>query len=194
MQLLFATHNQGKIKEARQLLNHPNLEILSAAELPDIAAFDVDETGTTFAENAELKARAFGEKSGILTASDDSGLEVAALGGKPGVLSKRFFPGTDQEKNSALLELLQDETDRRAQFKTVICLYHPQTRATHFFEGIVTGNIADQIKGNQGFGYDPIFIPDGYSQTFGQLGTEVKNTLSHRAHALQKLQAFLLDQ
>lgn len=194
MQLLFATHNQGKLLEAKELLNLPNLELVSTADLPDVASFDVEETGATFAENAELKARAFGKKSGILTVSDDSGLEVAALDGKPGVFSKRFFSGSDQEKNIALLELLKDKTDRQAQFRTVVCLYHPQTDATHFFEGIVSGVIALTALGDQGFGYDPVFIPDGHTQTFGQLGIKIKNSLSHRSQALQALKAFLLDQ
>ena len=191
MKLLFGTRNQGKLTEAQALLAGINVELVSLEDFSELDGFDVEETGATFNENAALKAKAFGDKTGILSCSDDSGLEVVALGGKPGVFSKRFLPGTDAERNLGLLKLMAGQADRRAQVRSVLCLYDPVSGSEHFFEGIVTGKIATQSAGDQGFGYDPIFIPDGYDQTYAQLGVEEKNKLSHRAQAFARLKAFL---
>jgi XTP/dITP diphosphohydrolase len=193
MQLLFATLNQGKLREAQALLHLPGLEVVNPADFAEVRDLDVEETGATFAENAELKARAFGAKVQILTVADDSGLEVAALNGQPGVLSKRFAPGSDSDRNRHLLELMKQVVDRSAQFKTVLCLFDPSTQQTHFFEGLVKGKIAWQAKGEAGFGYDPVFIPDGYDQSFAELGQETKNRLSHRAQALLAIQTYLKE-
>lgn len=171
----------------------PGLELKSPADFPDLEGFDVEETGATFAENATLKAQAFGNKTQILTISDDSGLEVIALNGQPGVYSKRFAPGSDQDRNQKILELLESRADRSAQYKAVICLYDPATQSQQFFEGLVKGKIAWQARGTTGFGYDPIFIPDGYEQTFAELGSQIKNRLSHRAQALQAVQKYLKE-
>ncbi len=193
MQLLFATLNQGKWREAQAILVLSGLELVSPARFPELAGFDVEETGTTFEENAQLKARAFGDKAQILTVSDDSGLEIAALDGQPGVYSKRFAPGSDEDRNKKILDLLAGEDNRIAQFRTVLCLYDPVTMAEHLFEGLVKGKIAWEARGEAGFGYDPVFIPDGYEQTFAELGQETKNELSHRARALRGLKVFLKE-
>lgn len=189
-QLLFATFNQHKLEEVRQLFGESAWQVLSPSSL-GIPNFEVSETGETFAENAALKAEAFISKTLSLIVADDSGLEVAALDGAPGVHSKRWVAGSDQDRIIHLLEKLENVEERRARFVTVLCLLDPKTREKHFFEGEVRGKIARQPRGSAGFGYDPIFIPEGYTETFGQLGTEVKNQLSHRARAFQKLQAHL---
>jgi XTP/dITP diphosphohydrolase len=193
VQLLFATLNQGKWREAQALLNLPGLELKSLSDFPNLEGFDVEETGVTFAENAALKAQAFGDKTQILTLSDDSGLEVRALNGQPGVYSKRFVSGSDQDRNQKILELLESKADRSAQYKAVLCLYDPATHSQHFFEGLVKGKIAWQARGITGFGYDPIFIPEGYDQSFAELGSEIKNRLSHRALALRAVQKYLKE-
>ncbi len=191
MQLLFATHNRGKWLEAQQILSPIGIELLSPEALPEIVDFDVEEVGETLAENAQLKAHAFAQKTQQLTLSDDSGLEVEALQGAPGVKSKRYVPGSDQNRNQALLQALAETQNRAAQFRTVLCLYDPVTNEEQIFDGLVKGKIAWQARGSQGFGYDPIFIPDGFDQTFGELGGSMKNQLSHRSRALEKLIQFL---
>lgn len=189
MEIVVATQNPGKLTEFSQILSPLGHILLTPAEV-GLAELEVEETGTTFAENAELKAKAFAEASGKPALADDSGLSVQALAGEPGVYSKRIG-STDPERMKWVLEQLQNQPDRTAWFTAVLCLYDPQTAASHLFEGKVMGSIAQQQVGDSGFGYDPIFIPEGHTQTFGQLGAEVKNKLSHRAQALQQLQDFL---
>lgn len=191
MELVLATNNANKLAEIQAQLSLTSIKVLSAhdAGVPD--DFDVEETGTTFAENAELKARAFSKLTGLPSIADDSGLMVSALGGEPGVHSKRWVPGTDHDRNQYLLQKVQDKSDRSAQFITVLALFFPDTEKILFFEGTVSGSIATEELGSEGFGYDPIFIPEGYDKTFAQLGIETKNTLSHRARAVQKLKTFL---
>jgi XTP/dITP diphosphohydrolase len=198
MKIVFATNNQHKLSEIRQILGS-SIEVLS---LSDIGCnVDIPETGTTLEENALQKAQYVYDHYHIDCFADDTGLEVEALGGAPGVYSARYAAvgcaatssqpkDHDSEANmTRLLNELGENNNRRARFRTVIALI--QQGAVHEFEGIVTGEIIRERRGGEGFGYDPIFQPDGYDQTFAELGVEVKNQISHRARATKKLCEFL---
>lgn len=196
-QLLIASNNPGKISEIKHIFAELHLQLLTSEDI-DLIDFDVEETGTTFQENALLKARSFAQKTGLPTLADDSGLSVDALAGQPGVYSKRY--GTDDDhRNSKLLKELKDIKDphRTARFTAVVCVYNPETKDHFCEEGSVEGKIAHEVrkKGDQGFGYDPLFIPDEIKgdQTFAQLGPQVKNTISHRSRALGKIVQKLSD-
>lgn len=185
MNLLLATQNPGKLREIQAILR--DLDITVIAPSTD---FDVEETGETFEENAWLKAKGFSEKFDILTLSDDSGLIVDALDGRPGVYSKRYGKDDDERITKLLLEM-EGKEDRSARFISVMCLHGEGI--DQCFEGTVEGTIAQEARGKEGFGYDPIFIPEGYEKTFAQLGNEVKNKLSHRARAMEKVKGYLRD-
>ena len=198
MKIVFATNNQHKLSEIRQILGS-SIEVLS---LNDIGCnVDIPETGTTLEENALQKAQYVYDHYHIDCFADDTGLEVEALDGAPGVYSARYAAvgcaatssqpkDHDSEANmTRLLNELGENNNRRARFRTVIALI--QQGAVHEFEGIVTGEIIRERRGGEGFGYDPIFQPDGYDQTFAELGVEVKNQISHRARATMKLCEFL---
>jgi XTP/dITP diphosphohydrolase len=191
--LLVATHNKGKLAELRELL----------AELP-LALFDLDsfptvepiaETGQTFAENSTLKASGYAKQTGLLTLADDSGLKVDALDGAPGILSARYGgPGAaDSDRTSKLLSELSGVPveSRTARFVSVIAIADEDGQIVSLSEGKCEGRIADAPSGSCGFGYDPIFIPDGFNQTFGELEVKVKNRISHRARALAQACDFL---
>ncbi|MBQ1612376.1 MAG: RdgB/HAM1 family non-canonical purine NTP pyrophosphatase, partial [Alphaproteobacteria bacterium] len=162
------------------------IEVQSAAELH---LTDIEETGKTFEENAKLKANAISLKCGLPCLADDSGLCVDALGGRPGVYSARYAPNRDFKKG---MEMLLKEIDdsgyknRKAHFSCFMALANPNQK-TKIFEGRVNGTIAEKPQGNGGFGYDPIFIPEGYDKTFAELGDNIKNKISHRSRALEKL-------
>ena len=200
MKIVFATNNQHKLQEVRHILGQ-RVEVLS---LNDIGCHDdIPETGTTLEENARQKAEYSWQNYHCDVFADDTGLEVDALGGEPGVYSARYAgEGHDSEANMAkLLQKLGDNDHRRARFRTVIALIQKKDvcpcgctsiRQEHLFEGIVEGEITHQRSGVGGFGYDPIFRPDGYEQTFSDLGEEVKNQISHRARAVKKLCDYLL--
>ena len=200
MKIVFATNNQHKLQEVRHILGQ-RVEVLS---LNDIGCHDdIPETGTTLEENARQKAEYIWQNYHCDVFADDTGLEVDALGGEPGVYSARYAgEGHDSEANMAkLLQKLGDNDHRNARFRTVIALIQKKDvcpcgctsiRQEHLFEGIVEGEITRQRSGVGGFGYDPIFRPDGYEQTFADLGEEVKNQISHRARAVKKLCDFLL--
>ena len=185
--LVFATQNQGKLEELKGLICH-NVHLISLNELN----FDEDipETTGTLEGNAHQKASTIYKRFGKPCFSDDSGLFVNALDGAPGVDSAHYSGSRDNEKNIAhLLNNLSHFKDRSAYFKTVFCFITHEN--TYYFEGIVKGHIADSSRGNNGFGYDPIFVPEGYNQTFGELDKEIKKSLSHRARATQNLIEFL---
>ena len=199
MKIVFATNNQHKLSEVRQILGD-SIEVLS---LNDIGCHeDIPETGTTLEANAQQKAQYIYDHYHIDCFADDTGLEVDALGGAPGVYSARYAAigcvatslqpiDHDSEANmTRLLSELGENNNRNARFRTVIALI--QQGELHEFEGIVNGQIIRERRGGEGFGYDPIFQPDGYDQTFAELGTEVKNHISHRARATQKLADYLL--
>ncbi len=192
MRLVFASTNQGKINELQKLFESSNLELLTSND-DEVPNLDVPETGDTFHENAHLKALAFSETTLLPSLADDSGLSVAALNGEPGVASARWHDGTDHDRNEALLKRMEGVTDRSAEFITVVCFFDPETNTTEFFEGVVSGTIALEPMGDEGFGYDPIFIPDGYSKTFAELGVDTKNQLSHRYKAFTKFKQYLLN-
>lgn len=185
-QLFFATTNQGKLTEAEALFSDSDYELLSLADFPKLKSVVIEETGSTFSENAYLKAKAYGELSQTLTVAEDAGLEVFALERRPGVYSARFGP-TAEERNAKLLKLLTAETDREAQFVSVLALYDPVNGSISFFKGTVKGKLAAEVRGEGGFGYDPIFMPEGHKKTFAELGIEVKNQFSHRQRAFQQL-------
>ena len=186
--LLVATNNAGKVRELSQLLSDFPLRLRLLGELPDIE--EAEETGETFAENATLKALHYSARSGLLTLSDDSGLAVDALNGAPGVRSARYAgrEATYAERMSKLLGELDatGDEERRARFVCVIAVADPAADTLHTFEGACEGRIARAPRGTSGFGYDPLFIPDGHERTFGELPQEVKHTLSHRARALRQ--------
>lgn len=188
MKLIFATHNKNKAKEVKSLM--PSfIELLS---LDDINFHDeIDETASTLEGNALLKAKTIFEKTGINCFADDSGLLVDALNGEPGVYSARYAgeQKNDQDNMQKLLHELNDKPNRNAHFKTVMALIIDGKE--HLFEGKIEGKIITEKLGSNGFGYDPIFVPDGYNETFAQLDSETKNKISHRARALQKMLEFL---
>jgi XTP/dITP diphosphohydrolase len=187
-ELLVATNNAGKVVELSQLLSGFPLRLRLLGEFPDID--EAEETGETFAENATIKALHYSARSGLLTLSDDSGLAVDALGGAPGVYSARYAgrEATYAERISKLLAELDatGDEERCARFVCVIAVADPSDGALHTFEGTCAGRIARAPRGTGGFGYDPLFIPDGHDRTFGELPAEVKHTLSHRARALEQ--------
>lgn len=189
LKIVFATNNAHKLEEIRNILRD-RVEILSLA---DIACHDeIPETADTLEGNALQKAQYVKEHFGMDCFADDTGLEVRALDGRPGVHTARYaFPDRhDPEANTALLlEELKNKSDRHAQFRTVIALI--LNGETHLFEGIVEGEIATAKRGTQGFGYDPVFVPEGETATFAELGVDVKNRISHRARAVRKLADFL---
>ena len=214
MKLVLATHNQGKVRELTEMLNNgyqPSaiktdnrqptechtciqtliptdnhyFEVISLETYSD--APKVIEDGATYAENAIKKASVIAEYTGHLTLADDAGLEVNALKGAPGVNSKRWVgeDATDAQRIACLLEALEGITDRRARFIAAIAVVRPDT-APEVVIGVCEGRITFTPAGQGGFGYDPIFVPDGYGQTFAELGDEIKNKISHRAKALQQ--------
>jgi XTP/dITP diphosphohydrolase len=188
MKIVFASNNVNKVREI-QLLIPKNIEILS---LKDIGCLeDIPETSDTIEGNAILKANYVTQHYGYDCFADDSGLEVVALNGNPGVHSARYAgeQKNDDDNMKKLLSVLKNETNRKGQFKTVIALN--TNCKQHLFTGIVEGEIAHQKIGTRGFGYDPIFIPNGHHKTFGQFEIEEKNAISHRAKAVRLLVYFL---
>ncbi len=187
--LVFATNNAHKLEEISYILGE-KIELLS---LKDINCnVDIPETADTLQGNAIIKARYIYENYGLDCFADDTGLEVEALEGAPGVYSARYAGGEghDSEANmQKLLHNLYGKDNRKAQFRTVICLILEGKE--HIFEGIVKGEIIKERRGKAGFGYDPIFVPDGYEKSFAELGNDIKNKISHRAKAVEKLCRFL---
>ena len=187
--LLVATGNSHKTDEIRAILGAGYVvsDLKAHPELPE-----VEETGTTFLENATLKAVEISKQVEGLILSDDSGLEVDALGGEPGVYSSRYAgeAGNDAANNKKLLHELQGEDSRTARFRCVMVLAQDGEVLTSF-DGAVEGRMLSELHGEGGFGYDPLFVPDGYEQTFSQLSEGIKNQLSHRAVAMQKVVAWL---
>jgi len=183
--LVLATRNQHKINEIKEILG----PTLMYRVLSDYVAIQIQEAGRTLLENSMAKALFAHKISNHPALADDSGLFVDALDGEPGIYSARY--GTDdQQRIARVLDKLQGNENRRASFRAVFVLYM-STDAYKTFEGICAGNIAYESRGTKGFGYDPIFIPQGFTQTFAELGADVKNKISHRALALKKLKAYL---
>ncbi len=188
--LIIATGNAGKYKEFKEIIRSCTDKFANEIVFaPDIAKMIVDETGRNYSENAMLKAKAWSELSGLPCLADDSGLEVDALDGAPGLFSARIIHGNDVEKVSWLLHELEHEAERNAHFTASLALSVPNEYIL-ITEGHCYGMIADSPRGINGFGYDPVFIPDGYELTFAELSQEIKNHISHRADAFKKLISF----
>ena len=190
MKLVFATHNEHKLNEVQRMLPKE----ITLLTLDEIGCFeDIPETSNTIEGNAIQKALYIKEKYGYDTFADDTGLEVAALDNAPGVYSARY--AGDAKDNEANIDLLlanmKDKQERQAQFKTIFALCLGED--LHTFEGIVRGEITHERKGEGGFGYDAVFLPEGYADTFAQMSADQKNSISHRGRALQKLTAFLRE-
>jgi XTP/dITP diphosphohydrolase len=208
MKIVFATNNEHKLSEIRAILG-PSFDVVSLADIG--CHEDIPETGQTLEENALMKAEYVYNKYHLSCFADDTGLEVEALNGAPGVYSARYAaivpagepagPSHDSEANMArLLRELANNNNRKARFRTVIALIEKKDvcpcgctsiKVVHKFEGIVNGEITREKSGAEGFGYDPIFRPDGYDKTFAELGLDIKNQISHRARATQKLAEYL---
>ena len=210
MKIVFATNNEHKLSEIRAILG-PKFEVVSLADIG--CHEDIPETGATLEENALMKAEYIYDKYHLSCFADDTGLEVEALNGAPGVYSARYASlesvatesqqtlSHDSEANMArLLRELENNNNRKARFRTVIALIQKKDvcpcgctsiKQIHKFEGIVNGEIIREKRGGEGFGYDPIFQPEGYTETFAELGADIKNKISHRARAVAKLAEFL---
>jgi XTP/dITP diphosphohydrolase len=195
LNLLIATNNTGKLNEFAGLLTSLPVRLLSLKEFENIG--EVEETGVTFEENAVLKARGYALRAGMWALADDSGLEVEALGGRPGVYSARYAGRAAgyEQKMAALLNELDETGDagRRARFVSVIAIADEEGDIKFLAEGICAGTIAGAPRGKNGFGYDPVFIPDGFGQTFGELTPDTKDQISHRARATAKIIRYLHD-
>ena len=188
--ILFGTNNQNKLQEIRQILDE-KYEVLSLKDLGK--QMDVEETETTLEGNSILKATTYYHHTGIPCFADDTGLEVEALNGAPGVYSAGYAGENcsyDDNVNKMLREMTGKE-NRKAQFRTVIAFYDGSQTLT--FDGIVNGQIIQERRGTNGFGYDPIFLPEGYQETFAELSSEVKNSISHRGKAVRKFAEFILQ-
>ncbi len=200
MKIVFATNNQHKLQEIRDILGS-EFEIVS---LKDIGCdVDIPETGNTLEENAMQKAQYVYDHYNLSCFADDTGLEVEALNGEPGVHSARYAEGTDHDSEANMAKLLRNlegKDNRKARFRTVIALIQKldvcpcgctSIKKVNRFEGIVDGSIATEKHGTAGFGYDPIFVPEGYDKSFAELGESIKNGISHRARAVAKLAEYL---
>ncbi len=192
--ILLATRNPGKVREIGAILGDLDINVVSLADFPDVP--EVVEDGTTFFENAYKKAKEVSEATGMMVLSDDSGLQVDALGGRPGVYSARYSgkEGDDAANNAKLLKELEGvpEEKRTARFKCVMVLYHPSGKWISA-EGTCEGRIALKPAGSGGFGYDPIFYMEQYGKTMAELPPEEKNRISHRAEALKALKRRLRE-
>jgi XTP/dITP diphosphohydrolase len=191
--ILIATNNAGKVRELQQLLEAEPIELLSLSDVPGVR--EVDETGDTFAENARLKAIGYALQTGLPALADDSGLEIDALGGRPGVLSARYGgenTSFDEKMRKVLAELAGVPGSlRTARFACALAIADDGGNVLFETSGICAGRIADEPRGAGGFGYDPIFIPDGFDRTFGELEDGVKREISHRAIAFRQIIPFL---
>lgn len=187
--LVFATNNQNKLKEVRRLLSDADVEILSLTEIN--CHDEIEEPFHTLEENARAKSDHVNKKYNMNCFADDTGLEIQALEGKPGVFSARYA-GSDADSSKNIEKVLSElygKNNRLARFRTVISLIIDGEEFQ--FEGIVNGQISESLKGEDGFGYDPIFVPDGFDKTFAEMSMESKNQISHRAIAVNKLTEFL---
>lgn len=188
-EILIASRNKGKIREYRQILTPLGYHVSSLIDYPDFP--DIPETGTTFTDNAMIKAQAVAKHFSIDCLADDSGLEVMALNGKPGVLSQRYSKaGTELANNQKLIDELRGQSDRRARYICVIVYYNTKIGFT-IFEDTVSGQIIDMPKGDNGFGYDPYFYMPKWNMTMAEANPDFKNTISHRGKAIKKLLSWL---
>lgn len=186
--IMIATSNSGKVKEYKELLEPLGYKVHSLSEIEHI---DIDENGTTFAQNALIKAKSVKDKCDMIVISDDSGLEIDALNKEPGIHSARYLQGYDYKyKNQVILDGLKNVENRSARFICAIALVDDKE---HVFEGVMEGTIAYQPKGENGFGYDPIFVVPQYNKTSAEITSEQKNAVSHRGQATRKLIEYLKE-
>lgn len=187
--LVLASQNPHKIEEMQQILRPLGIQVLSAKNFPDLK--EVIEDRPTLKENALKKARYVSQETQLPALSDDTGLEVEALNGRPGVYSARYAGrnASYQDNVQKLLSELDGKSNRAAQFRTVVALVDEDREYT--FEGVCKGEIITEQKGDKGFGYDPVFVPEGYEKTFAELDSSIKNAISHRGRAIEKLVDFL---
>ncbi len=190
VKIVAATGNAHKLEEFRTLLKDQDVEVVGLDAYPNYP--EVEETGTTFQENSAIKALAASNYCDIPAFADDSGLAVEALNGRPGINSSRYA-ATDPERMQKVLDELKDKDNRRAKFVCALSIAL-NGEVIETFTGEVHGTIADAPRGNNGFGYDPIFIPDGFDKTFGELGADVKDKISHRFRAFEKAMEFVEDE
>jgi XTP/dITP diphosphohydrolase len=190
-ELLVATRNSGKVQEIKLALQDLPLRLRFLDEFPELSA--VDESGKSYEENAIIKARSYSKQTGLCALADDSGLEVAALGGAPGVWSKRYAgsEASDEERIDRLLSELSRSQGRERQARFICVMAIADSRLINVAEGSCEGRIADVPRGENGFGFDPIFIPENYESTFAELSLHTKNKISHRAQALVQTRHFL---
>ena len=190
-QLLIGTSNPGKVKEIRLALKGLPLELRSLDQFPNL--IPPVESGETYTANAVIKATDYARQTGLCALADDSGLETDLLNGEPGLHSARFGPGSDADRVALLLSKLADASasNRRTRFVSVVAIVHPMIGVITVAEGECRGHINYAPLGNNGFGYDPVFVPDGFDLTFAQLPSEVKARISHRAKSLQMARAVL---
>ena len=192
MELIFATHNEGKVHEIQNIVGD-NIKILSLTDIGYLE--EIPETGSTFNENAFVKANTIYQIYRKPIFADDSGLEVRASNGRPGVYSARYAGVGLKNFEPHIVKLLNELNgvkDRKARFKSVICLIINDK--TYYFEGLINGQIIDHPRGNNGFGYDPIFVPDGYTKTFAEMDLDEKNKISHRSQAIRKMIDFIMSE
>ncbi|MBX4192152.1 RdgB/HAM1 family non-canonical purine NTP pyrophosphatase [Candidatus Parcubacteria bacterium] len=188
--MLIGTRSKGKFPEIIALLQGLPFEFVNLNDVAEIPKdYQAPETGETFEENALMKAKDYAEKSGLLTAAEDSGLEVDALNGAPGVMSARWAPGSDLDRTTRILEELEGvhESKRGACFRAVVALYDPKTKKSFTTTGVCTGKISTEFRGTNGFAYDPIFFVPQLGKTFGEMSFEEKNSVSFRNIAWRRL-------
>ncbi|MHB9056783.1 MAG: non-canonical purine NTP diphosphatase [Paludibacteraceae bacterium] len=188
--IIFATNNKHKLKEVKEILGE-KVEIISLADIG--CTEDIPETSDTLEGNAALKVQYVFDKFHMDCFADDTGLEIEALNGRPGVYSARYAgePSNSQNNIRKILHEMEGMSNRKAQFRTVIAF--SEGSIIHYFEGVVKGRIANEPRGNAGFGYDPVFIPENHTKSFAELNPEIKNSISHRARAVKKFTTYLLS-
>ncbi len=193
-ELVLATGNKGKIPGLKMGLGEVPFNVLTLEDIQLPEGFSVEEPGTTYEAHAVIKAFMVAKHSGFLTLADDSGLEIEALGGEPGVHTATYFSGNREEQLRQLLEKMKDVPDgrRRAQYRCVIALYDPHTDKVRFAEGVTKGSITRDLRGMNGFGFDPVFLSDDLSKTFGECSLAEVSSVSHRGRALAKAREILL--
>ena len=189
--LLLGTRNPGKLREITSILEGAGWSFSSLQEFDHVGS--AEENGVTYSDNAIAKAQFYAAETGLVALADDSGLEVAALAGAPGVYSARYAGehSSDADRRQLLLSELSNNSDRRARFVSVVAIADPSGTILNVSEGICNGTLTFAPRGDGGFGYDPLFIPDGYTQTFAELPENIKNRISHRALALIQTREFL---
>jgi XTP/dITP diphosphohydrolase len=192
--LLVATRNKGKLEEFKEFFAGTQFVITSLDGIGMDRSYEPEETGETFEANAEIKAREYGTKAGMLTIADDSGLCVDALGGKPGVRSARYVDGSDADRYQAVLKEMQNVSDdkRTGQFVSVIAVFDPKTGRIFTTRGEANGHILTEARGERGFGYDPIFFADEIGKTYAEASLQEKASIDHRGKALKKAKEILV--